>query len=60
MHEGGDNCLKYLKREWTRREGKERKYFKKGGEQAESRALERGGELGLKTRLSFYEVYKLS
>ena len=25
------NCLKYLKRGWNRKEGRENKYFKKGG-----------------------------
>ena len=31
LHEGGGNCLKYLKMEWNRKEGRENKVFKKGG-----------------------------
>ena len=33
----GEKCVKYLKRGWNRREGREKKNFKKGGEQAGSR-----------------------
>ena len=32
MHEGGGNCLKYLKRGWNRKEGRGSKDFKKGGQ----------------------------
>ena len=45
MRESGGNCLKYLKREWNRKEEKGNKDFKKRG-QAGSRggcALKRGG-----------------
>ena len=31
LHEGGGNCLKYLKRGWNRKEGRGNKEFKKGG-----------------------------
>ena len=31
MREGRGNCLRYLKREWNRKEGKGHKAFKKGG-----------------------------
>ena len=30
MREGGRNCLKYLKREWNRKKGREDKDFKNG------------------------------
>ena len=30
MSEGGGNCVKYLKREWNRNEGKRNKDFKRG------------------------------
>ena len=29
-HEDGGNCLKYLKREWNKKEGRGNKDFKKG------------------------------
>ena len=32
MCEGGENCLKYLKRGWNRKEGRGNKGFKKGGQ----------------------------
>ena len=31
MREGGENCLKYLKRWWNRTEGRGHKDFKRGG-----------------------------
>ena len=31
LGESGGNCLKYLKREWNRKEGRGHKDFKKGG-----------------------------
>ena len=31
LHEGGGNCLKYLKRWWNRNEGSRNKNLKKGG-----------------------------
>ena len=31
MHEGGGNCLKYLKREWNRKEGRGNKVIKNRG-----------------------------
>ena len=40
MHEGGGNCLKFLKSGWNRKEGRGNKDFKKGG------AGPRGGEGG--------------
>ena len=59
MCEGGEKCLKYLKRGWNRKEGRGNKDFKKG-EQAGSRGgcLKKeeggGGEAGapLQTMLS--------
>ena len=49
--EGGGNCLKYLKRGWNRKEGRENKDFKKGG-QAGSRGgcLRKGGDSGTPLR----------
>ena len=46
LHEGGGDCLKYLKRGWNRKQGRGHKGFKKGG-QAESRGgcLKKGGGL---------------
>ena len=32
MREGGGNCLKYLEREWNRKEGRGHKDSKKGGQ----------------------------
>ena len=32
LREGGGNCLKYLKREWKTKEGRETKIFKRGGQ----------------------------
>ena len=44
MHEGGWNCLKYLKRGWNRKEGKGYKDFQKGGKVGQGvGALKRGG-----------------
>ena len=37
LHEGGGNCVKYLKRGWNRKEGRRNKDFKRGGGQAGSR-----------------------
>ena len=31
MRESGENCVKYLKRRWNRREGRGKENFKKGG-----------------------------
>ena len=72
MREGGGNCLKYLKRGWNRKEGRENKYFKKGtGVKLGQRvgALKKGGleppyELWLKlyavkTFLNIYENLKV-
>ena len=38
MREGGGNCLKYLKRGWNRKEGRENKDLKNEGQ-----AMSRGG-----------------
>ena len=45
LREGGDNCLKYLKRRWNRKEGQGNKDFKKGGGKLGQGvgALKRGG-----------------
>ena len=42
--EGGENCLKYIKRGWNRKEERGNKDLKKGGEQAGLRGgcLEKG------------------
>ena len=46
MHEGWENCLKYPKRGWNRKEGRENKDFKKGDKlDQEVGALKRGGGL---------------
>ena len=52
MGEGGGNCVKYLKREWNRKEGRGNKDFKKGGGQAGSRGgcLKKGGWSGTPLR----------
>ena len=54
MHEGGRNCLKYLKRGWNRKEGRRNKDFKTG-EPAESRGgwlkMGAGAETPLQTLL---------
>ena len=44
MREGGGNCLKYLKKGWNRKEGRETKILKVGGKLGqEVGALKRGG-----------------
>ena len=44
MHEGGGNCLKYLKRGWNRKEERGNKEFKKGAKLGQGLgALKRGG-----------------
>ena len=44
MCEGRGNCLKYLTREWNRKEGRGDKDFKKGGKLGEGvEVLRRGG-----------------
>ena len=45
MREGGGNYLKYLKREWDRKEGRRNKDFKKRGGESGSRGgcLKKGG-----------------
>ena len=45
LYEGGGNCLKYCTGEWSRREGRGNKDFKKGGGQAGSSGgcLKKGG-----------------
>ena len=44
MREGGGNCLKYLKKGWNRKEGRETKILKVGGKLGQGvGALKRGG-----------------
>ena len=45
LHEGGENCLKYLKRRCNRKEGRANKDFKKEGRKLGHRVgvLKRGG-----------------
>ena len=40
VYEGGENCVKYLKREWNRKKGRGNKDRKKGGR---GQAGSRGG-----------------
>ena len=41
---GGGDCLKYLKRGWSRTEGRKNKDFKKGGKLSQGvGALKKGG-----------------
>ena len=43
MREGGENCLKYLKGGWSRKEGRGNKDLKKGGKLGQGvDALKRG------------------
>ena len=52
MCEGRGNCLKYLTREWNRKEGRGDKDFKKGGKLGEGvEVLRRGGGGGTGTSL---------
>ena len=48
MREGVGNCLKYLKRQWSRKERRRNKDFKKGGGKLGQGvgALKRGGGAG--------------
>ena len=49
LREGGENCLKYLKKGWNRKEGRGNKDFKKGGKLGQGvGALERGLKLPYK------------
>ena len=52
MHEGGGNCLKYLKKGWSRKGGRGNKDFKKG-KRAGSRGgcLEKGAGTPLRTMI---------
>ena len=52
LHEGGENCMKYLKRWWKRKEGSGNKKFKK-----ESQAGLSGGCLLVQT-MYIYEIKK--
>ena len=46
MHEGGGNCLKYVKGGWNRTERRGHKDFKKGGKLGQGMgALKKGGGL---------------
>ena len=57
MREGGENCLKYLKMGWNRKEGSGNKDFKKGA-QAGSRGgcLKKGGTgTPLRTMIQFLQ-----
>ena len=48
MHEGGGNCLKYLKRGWNRTDGRQNKDLKKGDKLGqEVGALKKGGGIPL-------------
>ena len=50
LHEDEGNCLKYLKREWNREEGRKNKDFKKGGKLGQRMgALKRGAVTPLQT-----------
>ena len=52
MREGGGNCLKYLEREWNRKDGRGHKDFKKGG-----KAGSRGGclkKMGWNPLMNYY------
>ena len=44
-HEGGGNCLKYIKRGWNRKEGRGNKDFKKGAKLGKVVGALRGGNL---------------
>ena len=44
-HEGGGNCLKYIKRGWNRKEGRGNKDFKKGAKLGKGVGALRGGNL---------------
>ena len=59
---GGENCLKYLKRGWNRKNGRKNKGFKKGG-QAGSRGgcfkkKVRGGGAGTPI-MNYYDIYDI-
>ena len=55
LREVGENCLKYLKRGWNRKEGRGNKDFKKGG-QAGTRGgcLKKGGKAGWNPLTNYY------
>ena len=56
MCEGGSDCVKYLKREWDKKEGRGNKDFKKGGKLGQGvGALKRGGR-GWNPLMNYVEV----
>ena len=54
MCEGGGNCLKYLKKEWNRKQGRGNKDFRKGGKLGqEVGALKGGGGRGWNHHMNY-------
>ena len=49
MCEGGGNCLKYLKKEWNRKQGRGNKDFRKGGKLGQEVGALKGGGGGLES-----------
>ena len=59
LREGGGNCKKYLERKWNRKEWREHKDFKKGG-QARPMALKRGRGDGTPLRTMYNQFLLLN
>ena len=61
MHEGGGNCIKYLKRGWNRNEGRGNKDFKKrGGKLGHGvSALKRGERGGLEPPYKLWYILEV-
>ena len=51
LSEGGEKCLKYLKKGWNRKEGRGNKDFKKRGEAGSRSGCRKKGKLELPYRL---------
>ena len=61
MREGGENCVKYLKRGWSRTERRGHKDFKKGGKLGQwVGALKKGRGWNTLTNYDYVLVCKVS
>ena len=56
MREGGENCLKYLKRGWNRTEGRGHKDFEKGGDKLGQGVGALKGGTPIQTMITFVKL----
>ena len=59
LREGGGNCLKYLKRGWNRKKGRENKDFQKGGKLGQGVGALKRGRAENPLRTMFSNVYRI-